>query len=220
MSLLAATLQLPDTTWLSSIGAITRAENKLTQVNVATRAGVRTPRTIVTNDNAQLPGDPGDVVVVKPLGVGHFVENGRAHTVHATAANVSHLTTQDLVVAPFLIQERLLARRHWRVVTVGDEAWSAALDAAGHSLDWRRDPSAHHSFKDECAPSEIKQGALGVTAELNLGYSSQDWIETDDAVYLLDVNPRGQWLFLSDRIGDAVARAIARWLEGGGGQDD
>lgn len=219
MSLLAATLQLPETAWLSPIGAITRAENKLTQADVAARVGVRTPRTVVTNDQSRLPRDLEDELVVKPLGVGHYVEDGKPHVVHATAVSAHQLTTRDLAVAPFLIQEKLHARRHWRVVTVADEAWSAALHATGHPLDWRRSPGAHHSFKDEYAPVEIQRSARDIASELHLGYSSQDWIETDDAVYLLDVNPSGQWLFLPDRIGDAVARAIAKWMEKGGEGD-
>lgn len=219
MSLLAATLQLPDATWLSSIGAITRAENKLTQAGIAARVGIRTPRTVVTNDRTQLPCALGDDVVVKPLGVGHYVERGKPHTVHATGVSARQLATRDLAVAPFLIQERLLARRHWRVVTVVDETWSAVLDAAGRPLDWRRDPDAHDSFKDEHAPVDIQRGALDVAAGLNLGFSSQDWIETDDGVCLLDVNPSGQWLFLPDRLGNSVANAIAGWLESGEGDD-
>ena len=219
MSLLAATLQLPDTVWLSSIGAITRAENKLTQADVAARVGIRTPRTVVTNDHTLFPQALGDEVVVKPLGVGHYVERGKPHTVHATGVSARQLKTRDLAVAPFLIQERLHARRHWRVVTVVGESWSAVLDAAGRPLDWRRDPDAHHSFEDEGAPLDIQRGAIDIASGLNLGYSSQDWIETDDAVYLLDVNPSGQWLFLPDRLGNSVASAIAGWLERGEGHD-
>lgn len=214
MSLLAAILQFEGVAWLTSIGAITRAENKLTQAEAARRVGVRTPHTIVTNDVTFVGSALGREVVVKPLGVGHYMDAGKPHTVHATSAVAAELRTEDLAVAPFLIQQKLRAVRHWRVVTVGAEAWSAALDAKGYSLDWRRDSLAHSSFVDVVAPSPVEKGALATAAALNLGYSSQDWIETDEGVYLVDVNPSGQWLFLPESIGSEVAAAIARWLEG------
>lgn len=214
-SLLAAILQLPNASWLTSVGAITRAENKLTQASAAQQVGVRTPATIVTNDAAAVRNYFPREVVVKPLGAGHFVEDGIPTVVHAAALPRRKVRTADLAVAPFLIQQRLDARRHWRVVTVAGDAWSAALDAEGRSLDWRRDAIAHTSFRDVPAPFEIETGALAIAATLNLGYSSQDWIETDDAVYLVDVNPSGQWLFLPAHIGTAVSSAVARWLEGG-----
>lgn len=213
-SLLAAILQLSSVTWLTPVGAITRAENKLTQAAAASKVGVRTPRTIVTNDASFLAQSFEGEVVIKPLGAGHYVEGDIPYVVHATAAMASTVTTDTLRVAPFLVQQSLRARRHWRVVTVGGEVWSAALEAEGYPLDWRRDPRAHSSFVDVMPPLDIETGALSTAEQLKLGYSSQDWIETDGGVYLVDVNPSGQWLFLPESIGAAVALAIANWLDG------
>lgn len=213
-SLLAAVLQFPSTAWLTPVGAITRAENKLTQAMRAAEVGIQTPRTIVTNDATLLTQAFDNEIVLKPLGAGHYVEEGQPFTVHATAAETSSVSNQSLAVAPFLIQERLNAYRHWRVVTVAEQVWTAALDAKGYSLDWRRDALAHTSFRDTIAPSEIDSGALRIARHLSLGYSSQDWIETADGAYLIDVNPSGQWLFLPESIGTAVAVAIANWLTG------
>lgn len=214
MTLLAAILQLPNVAWLTPIGAITRAENKLTQAAAANQVGVRTPRTVVTNDATAIRDAFTGDVVVKPLGAGHFVEAGVPTVVHATALPVEALRTGDLAVAPFLVQRRLDARRHWRVVTVAGEVWSAALNAEGLSLDWRRDAPAHSSFRNTPAPSGVEAGAIATAAALRLGYSSQDWIETEVGVYLVDVNPSGQWLFLPEPIRSAVSTAIGRWIDG------
>ena len=48
---------------------------------------------------------------------------------------------------------------------------------------------------------------------MNLGYSSQDWIESDDMVFV-DLNPAGQWLFLPSAVADAVSATIASHLRG------
>ena len=213
-TLLAAVLQFRSVRWLSRIGAITRAENKLVQADVATALGVSTPRTVVTNSTAMLRQRFDGDVVVKPLGAGHFSENGEGRVVHAEALAANALRPDDLGVSPFLIQERLHARTHWRVVTVQRRVWVAALDAARFALDWRRDALAHHSFAELAAPLGLLDAAQAVAQGLDLGYSSQDWIETDDGLYLLDVNPSGQWMFLPETIAGQVALAIAQWLDG------
>src|SRR5919108_2675978 len=52
----------------------------------------------------------------------------------------------DLAAAPFLLQERLKAEQHLRIVTVIDRAWVCELEAGGLPLDWRTTESAHRSF--------------------------------------------------------------------------
>ena len=115
--------------------------------------------------------------------------------------------------APFLIQERLAARRHLRVVTVGERAWSFALDADGLPLDWRQEPQAHFSWCPARLP-EVEGSALTLARAMDAGYSSQDWIETGDGWFFLDLNPGGQWLFLPEPHSSEITTAISSFLLG------
>ena len=131
----------------------------------------------------------------------------------ATAVPVRALTARALSPAPFLIQEHLHAARHRRVVTVARRVWSGVLDASDLPLDWRSEPAAHHSFRVDDPPLEVANGAAAIAQRLDLGYSSQDWVETKNGEHvLLDINPAGQWLFLPTKIADAVTEALANWL--------
>lgn len=47
---------------------------------------------------------------------------------------------------------------------------------------------------------------------MNVGYSSQDWVETGAGKYFLDLNPSGQWLFLPAPVSVEVTNALAAWL--------
>jgi hypothetical protein len=58
--------------WLTSIERLFFVENKLLQVRIAERLGIRTPRSVVVPDKKLIPENLGDELVVKPLGVGHF----------------------------------------------------------------------------------------------------------------------------------------------------
>lgn len=217
VSLLAAIARTPGVTWLTDIDPLVLGESKLLQMRAAGSLGIRTPRTIVTNSRERAERELGAAVVVKPLGPGHFTtDQGESAVAFATAVDLTMPAFKRLGPSPFLIQEIVRARTHLRAVTVQMECWLGALDAADYPLDWRADDDAHHAFA--LVPDGfpwLRDAAPRLARAMGLGYSSQDWIHTEDGdLVLLDVNPAGQWLFLPDPIGREVARAIAGWLRG------
>lgn len=201
--------------WVTEPRALRGAESKLTQWRTARTLGVPYPRTLVTTSRSAVVAAFSGEVVVKPLGTGQFVADGDVKTVYAEPMMPDDDRLRALSSAPFIIQERLHASRHLRVVTVGDRVWAAALDVqASAPADWRQSSANHSDFKEVNDVSPIvRDGAVAVARELGLGYTSQDWIQDPDGeTFLIDVNPAGQWLFLPRVIGDAVAEAIADLL--------
>lgn len=213
MSLLTALLRTNDVEWLTEIDPLIRAENKLVVNQVARRAGVPVPSTVVTNSFDALRVLHGPQLLAKPLGPGHFIDRGEAYNVFAHALDRAEFADGSLVEAPFLIQELLQAQGHYRVVTVRQRTWGAYLRADGYPVDWRSAARAHSAFKSVTLPDELARQALTISSALDLGFTSQDWIDTGDRIELLDVNPAGQWLFLPEDVGNAVSTEIANWLE-------
>jgi len=207
MLLLTAFLRHAPIDWLTGPRDAVVAENKLDQFAAASEAGARVPNTRTTGRNLTAWDDE---TVVKSLGPGHFFDARGPRVVYTQLATPSPDVLDALRRTPFLLQQRLFAERHHRVVTVHDTAWAASLDASA-PLDWRSESSSHGSFvaEDNLALSEK---ARSVARELRLGYSSQDWIETDHGLFLVDVNPGGQWLFLPDPMASEITSAIANWL--------
>jgi glutathione synthase/RimK-type ligase-like ATP-grasp enzyme len=218
VSLIAGIARVPGIEWLTPIDPLLICESKLLQIRVADRLGIQTPRTVVTNNVETAIRELGADVVIKPLGPGHFTaDDGTPAVVYATPVDLAGPEFQDLGPTPFLLQQRIVAHTHLRVVTVRSQCWVAELDANGLPVDWRANEAAHSSFRaPTTARDAVVKAALLLADELGLGYSSQDWIvtPTGDEV-LLDVNPAGQWLFLPEPIGTAVSAAIASWLNGG-----
>jgi len=212
LNLLTALAEDGRTRWLSPLDAIRRAENKLVAAIAATALGIPTPRTEVVGDVADASGQ-GDVIV-KPLGPGDFRgEGGEPLVVYTARRRRDDPDLAYLGGAPFVLQELLVANEHLRVVTVTQEGWACRLAADGLPVDWRKSADAHHAW--EVTPrSEVVGDAIRLAHHLGLGYSSQDWIVTDDGTYVVDVNPAGQWLFLPDDVAQSVTRAIAGWLAG------
>ncbi|WP_448232417.1 hypothetical protein [Microbacterium lacticum] len=115
-------------------------------------------------------------VVVKPLGTGQFVAAGDVKTVYAEPMMPDDDRLRALSSAPFIIQERLHASRHLRVVTVGDRVWAAALDVqASAPADWRQSSANHSNFNEVNDVSPIvRDGAVAVARELGLSIRASE----------------------------------------------
>jgi hypothetical protein len=200
------------TQWLSDYWATMRAENKLVQYEVAQGLGLRVPTTRV----AACPGELtvlGKSFVVKPLGLGAYVDKGQAVAVHARLVAGDDEALDGLAKAPFIAQARVDATRHLRIPTVRDSAWPCLLDAEGLPLDWRIDDNAHTSWVSTNEYDRVGADATRLACALGLGYSCQDWIvDQQGHAWLVDVNPGGQWLFLPPEVSGPVTTSIADWL--------
>ncbi|MEV5470622.1 hypothetical protein AB0N37_34290 [Streptomyces griseoincarnatus] len=214
-ALLAALLRDDNLTWLCPVDALFAAENKIVQYRTARTAGVRTPETTISASPSDLAAALGEPFVIKPLGPGNFTgDDGHEHVVHAQTVTAADLAGTDLLDAPFLAQERLTAHTHLRIVTVGDRAWTAELDATGLPLDWRQSISAHHAFRSSSRWPETEQAALDLADRLGTGFTCQDWVVDAAGPAFLDLNPGGQWLFLPDSMTAQIADGLADWLRG------
>ena len=94
-------------TWLSTYWATARAESKLVQDAVCRSLGIPTPRTIVCADPEEIEGTIGSSVIVKPLGVGEYVEDGVHHVVHTLPVTTSDPQMRALKEAPFIVQQQI-----------------------------------------------------------------------------------------------------------------
>jgi glutathione synthase/RimK-type ligase-like ATP-grasp enzyme len=210
---LAAALSQSAADWLTELRDVFDAEDKLRQYGAAGRLGIEVPKAVVTTDARLLPDDLGSRIVVKPLGLGHYIEEGgEARVVHATAMDRSDSRLRHLQGAPFICQREVQARWHLRVVTVADRAWCCELDARDAPLDWRAAEHTHGAFVPVDRTSTCRD-AVRLARAMRVGYSSQDWIvDADGQASFIDLNPAGQWLFLPDQVATAVTHAIADWL--------
>jgi len=212
LTLLTGWIASADVAWLTSLDRLTRSDGKLAQLSAAAAEGLNVPRTVLTSSAAEVRRSLRGPVLVKPLGAGQISdEYGHGMSVPATVLDPLELGDREVRAAPFIFQELVPARHHLRVVTVGDQAFAASLDASGLPIDWRQHPPAHEAFVPAAAP-EACRNAVQLARRLCVGFSSQDWIDTGERLVFLDLNPAGQWLFLPDAVAEPVTDALAAWL--------
>jgi hypothetical protein len=214
-ALLTSALLTLDVEWLTPLERLSLAEQKLFQAKAARELAILTPDTVVVSDPERVPAEFGRELVVKPLGPGSFVDDeGQTRVVYTNVLDRDDERLAELRGAPFLIQRRVPADTHLRVVTVRDRAWVCALSGA-NEFDWRRDDAAHDSFVAAEGYDDVATQARALASALSVGYSSQDWIVDGDRRVFLDLNPGGQWLFLPSEVATPVTAAIVDWLGGG-----
>jgi hypothetical protein len=215
LTAMATLIELAGVEWLSPLRGVFASEEKLVQQRACRSIGVRFVPAVLVTKPTRIPSGFGPALVVKPLAAGHYRDDtGAAHVVHATAMMRDDERLELLAGAPFLVQPRVVAARHLRVVTVLDSSWVAALDASDLPLDWRASTEAHSSFEPASHP-DVAADAVRLARALGVGYSSQDWlVDASGEAHFLDLNPAGQWLFLPDEVSDAVTEAIGSWVVG------
>ena len=90
----------------------------------------------------------------------------------------------------------MMAAADCRIVTVGSEVmvWRRQRQS-GQLCDWRHaDPEGLGFVSVDAA--DFGEAPARLAAELGLSFSVQDWMIINDVPLFLEVNPRGQWLFL------------------------
>ena len=129
--------------WVNPMDAALAAEDKQRQLRLATRLGLRVPRTLVTNDPAAVRAfreEVGPLVtkMLTPLST----SMGKADLfVHTSVVRDEDLADLDgLRFSPMVFQERIEKRIELRVACVGARCLTGAIDASRSEsgrVDWR-----------------------------------------------------------------------------------
>ncbi|ATB31586.1 MvdC/MvdD family ATP grasp protein [Melittangium boletus] len=206
--------------FINPLGSDAVAENKPRQLRLARALGLEIPRTVVTNDAAQVRAlfeAVGGRMVAKMLTPLSQSMDGRRPFVYTSAIRPEHLEQlEGLRHAPMVFQERLDKAHELRVAVVGGRCFVGAIDAScsvAGQVDWRR------SRADECqwTPGELPGSVAGrlvrLVEALGLVYGAADFIVTPEGRHVfLEVNPGGEWGMLERELGLPIAEALAEAL--------
>ncbi len=194
-------------TWVSHPNATSSAENKLVQLAAAARAGLRLPRTLVSQD-------PGDIRLFLAECDGQVVAKTIAGAVDLplrTGRIDAEMLDDDrsLSVCPTIYQEYVPGTRHLRVCTFGSRAYTVLLES--DALDWRdlHDVRATRVELDEELLARLQ--ALTSSLGLRMGIFDLKLPDEGEPVWL-EVNPQGQFLFLEALCGIPLAQYAADFL--------
>jgi ATP-grasp ribosomal peptide maturase len=207
--------------WMNHPSALADHEYKPRQLAAASRCGLVTPRTVITNDPKvlrQFADEVGDVVV-KTLAEPIVAEAGTHTTVWTR--RLTHADLDDLVgveTTAHMVQEFVAKSHDVRVTAVGDRHFAVAITAGSEAshVDWRADYDAL-SYRVVDCPQQVATGIDAYLAATGLTYGAFDFaVRADDGAWVfLETNAAGQWGWLAEECGLPVADAIADELTKG-----
>ena len=211
---------LHDARWVNDLQCQRAAENKQRQLRLASRACLRIPRTLVTNDPTaarQFFADTDGQTVAKLLRPITVSMDTATPFVYTNRVREEDLAGAELLRhSPMVFQELIPKARELRVAYVAGKTFAGALDASGTSsgqIDWRRVAPEDCRWEKAQLPGEVENGLHALMLELGLVFGAADLICTPSGEYVfLEVNPGGEWGMLEHDLGLPVSNAIAEAL--------
>jgi hypothetical protein len=188
------------------------AARKPAQLAAAHALGIAIPRTLMTNDPAEVKA---------------FWEACGRNCIYKAFSSPAHRLIETRVLAaedfpyldslrhaPIIVQERVDKDFDVRAIVVGREVFSASVRVDAH-VDCRVDLLATWERHD--LPEDVRRRLVDLVSRLNLCYGCIDLAKSKNGEYFfLEINPAGQFLFVEMDTGQPLCLAMARLLARGG----
>ncbi len=211
---------LHDARWINNLERQRAAENKQRQLRLAARAGLRVPRTLVTNDPLaarEFFAETDGQTVAKLLRPIDISMDAAAPFVYTTRLREEDLArAETLRHCPMVFQELIPKACELRVAYVAGNVFAGALNATGTShgqTDWRRASPDECQWQQAQLPTDVVSSLQILMSELGLVFAAIDLICTPAGEYVfLEVNPGGEWGMLERDLGLPISEAIAAAL--------
>lgn len=199
--------------WVNPPSANRLASRKGIQLPAAKKAGLRTPRTMITNNPdavRSMVEEDGIPLIYKRIGA---APKPITATKDLLPSDLERL--DNLMNCPAIFQERIEARLDIRVTAIGEDLYAAEIDSqAGASpLDWRFDHTV--PFRPHQLDEEVSNRLKALMKRLGLVYGAIDLRLTPEGEYIfLEINPNGQYLFVELLAGVPLSEKMAEFLAG------
>jgi glutathione synthase/RimK-type ligase-like ATP-grasp enzyme len=205
-----------ETLWVSHPFKLRRGEVKALQLAEASRAGLKIPHTLISNDPAQATtfvDALGDTeCAIKPLmAVG--VTDKQGYRLPLTTTLPPGHSLESVALAPTILQPYVDKAFELRCVVIGERIFCAKMDSQADEksrIDWRGGDPEHEIF---ALPEQVEASIHRLMDSFGLNFASLDMIVTPDGEFVfLELNPNGQWLWLEFELGLPLVASMADLL--------
>jgi glutathione synthase/RimK-type ligase-like ATP-grasp enzyme len=217
-----------DCFWMSHQDAIRKAEFKPRQLKHAARLGIKTPRTLITNDPDavhRFSHECNGKLIYKTLHGGNVQVNDQEYdaifTSQVRAEHLQHLEKRIPLTAN-LFQEEIEKAFELRITVVGNHLFTAAIHS--HAEASQTDFRASYSdltYTIYSLPPKIATFCLDLTRSFGLTYGAIDMAVTPDGDYIFfEINASGQFQWIEYSTGLPITEALVNQLLEGAVKDE
>lgn len=194
--------------------------NKLYQQSVAERVGLKTPRTLVSNDPQEVRSfsKSNGGLLLKTIGYIRLDDAGETF-LYSERFNHSEIASSARAIrgCPIYAQEYVEKLYEYRVMVIGDQVLACRIDSQAceaTKVDWRHYDFEHVAHTQVTLPPKLCRLLLKFMREIDLKFGALDLIETPSGEFIfLEVNPSGQWGWIADLAKLPIPKAVAAMLE-------
>jgi glutathione synthase/RimK-type ligase-like ATP-grasp enzyme len=199
--------------WMNAPTADEVAQRKIRQLQVARRVGLPIPETLVTNEPAVARS------FLQHHGPGNVVRKAFRNIAQAPR-ETSVVSEEDLALieavryAPVIFQRYVPADLDLRVTVVESDIFAAAIRSGpDYQADYRLG-LASATVRPYDLPDDVSARLLELMKAFGLNFGAIDMRVTPEGEHVfLEVNPAGEYLFISERTGQPIPAAIAASLQ-------
>lgn len=189
-----------DSLWLNWPANTYSAESKPYQLMIASRVGFLVPNTQIGNDSEILNSVEGKVIV-KSLDTVLLRDGDDCLFTYTSNVNKEDLVDENVRLAPLTVQSYITPKIDIRVTVIGDKIVAVKILSKGLGIDndWRLLKKDELEYVDITLPDEMQRYCFDLMSELGLVYGAIDLIERDGIYYFIEINPTGEWGWLSNK---------------------
>lgn len=185
--------------WMNWPQATYAAESKPYQLMIAKKIGFSVPQTIISN-SLGFERLPSTKFIIKSMDTVLLKENDDCYFTYTSKANPEDFTLDKTKQAPITFQEYIEDKLDIRVTIVGSKVYAVAIKSNGNAIsdDWRTLKKGNLEYVDIELPVRIKKLCIEYVKLLGLNYGAIDFIKTKDEYIFIEINPTGEWGWLSN----------------------
>lgn len=206
-----------DCFWVNKPININQAENKLTQLKLASQIGFLTPQTIVSNDVNEIiefKNQCKNGMIIKPVKSGQIDYKSVVFTNKVNESDLEKLKRS--IPVPSIYQENIEKSFDIRITVIGKKIFAAEIHSQNSEkskIDWRSSEDIDILHKKHYLPAHIERKCLKLMDALGLVFGAIDLIlATNGKYYFLEINPNGQWGWIEKRTGHKLTEALTNLL--------
>lgn len=211
---------LKDRFWISPVGSIREAENKIYQLLLAQDIGLEIPISLITTSQNKadtfLKHFKGNCVI-KPIRNGKVDDHKNPMVVFTSLITCSDISLLEGVKScPTYLQSKIEKMADIRVTVVGKKIFSTKIYSQEFEetmIDWRKGENAKIRHERVKLPPDIEGKCIKLIDRLGLNFGAIDFILDKNMRYIfLEINPNGQWGWIEKRLGYDISGEIVELL--------
>lgn len=213
----------PNAKWINNYYDLRLPSQRINQIPLAKKLGLLVPSTLVTNqyDAALKFLNNYPDCIIKPMNYSGFQHNDTQYACYTRSIDIVTLDTfrESIHLAPVFLQRRIPKKAEYRVTLIGDKSFVCRIETnhlndPDAALDWRIIEPEKLNHIPDCLPELYIKKLHQMLETLGLHFGAFDIIrDYNDALYLIELNPNGQWYWIEILTGMPMARAMANLIE-------